>query len=62
MRNLPAGVRITKTVDGAWMVLVNGFQWGQGQPDRSGAYSNTWTTRDEAIRAYRAATEDDENA
>lgn len=44
--------RIEQTVDGDYMVLVNGFQWG-GDYDRSGAGNATFKTPAEAIGAYR---------
>ena len=49
---------ITETIDGRFMVLVNGFQWGPATstPDASGAYPDTWATAQAAKAAYRAAT------
>lgn len=55
-------MEIVETVDGRWMILVNGFQWGHGPYDRSGCSSETWPTRAEAACAYRERTEaPDEN-
>lgn len=44
-----------ETVDGEWMILVNGFQWGLpgAKIDRSGAADTTFATKAEAQRAYR---------
>lgn len=43
-----------QTIDGAWMVLFNGFQWGPSTstPDASGAYPDTWPTLEDAKRAW----------
>jgi hypothetical protein len=49
---LPPNVRIEQTVDGRYMVLVNGFQWG-GNVDRSGAGDATFDTALAAAQAYR---------
>lgn len=46
-------VEIIETIDGRYLVLVNGFQWGHGEPDRSGAYYTTFPTREAAAKAYR---------
>lgn len=48
-------MRIEETVDGRFMVLVNGFQWGPvgAKADRSGAYDTTFPTRAAARAAYR---------
>jgi len=45
---------IVQTIDGRYMLLVNGFQWG-GTYDRSGAGDATFESTDEAIGAYRDA-------
>lgn len=50
---MPRNVRIEETVDGRYMVLVNGFQWG-GTYDASGAGNATFATALEALQAYRA--------
>jgi hypothetical protein len=50
-KRLPANVEIVDTIDGDWMVLVNGFQWG-GHYDRSGAGNATFPTKREATEAY----------
>lgn len=42
---------LEKTVDGDWMVLIDGVQWGRGPRDKSGASSQTWPTRREAREA-----------
>jgi len=49
-------MEIVETVDGRFMVLVNGFQWGPATetPDASGAYSMTFETKQEALEAYNA--------
>lgn len=54
---LPQDVEVVEALGGGWMVLVRGFQWGTGEfpPDASGAYADTWNTRNEAITAYRDA-------
>lgn len=48
---------IVDTVDGRFMVLVNGFQWGPpgSKPDASGAYPDTWATEGEARTAYQVS-------
>jgi hypothetical protein len=50
---------IVETVDGRWMVLVGGVQWGTGPRDKSGASSQTWATRSEAVDAFYTKTEND---
>jgi hypothetical protein len=45
---------IVETVDGEYMVLIDGVQWGKGPRDKSGASSQTWPTRLEAIKAIVA--------
>ena len=54
---LPAHVEVVPTVDGTFMVLVNGFQWGPdpARYDASGANDATWPTEDAAAAAYREA-------
>jgi hypothetical protein len=49
--------RIESTVDGRWMVLVRGFQWGAEPLDASGCSSQTWATRAEASKAFESANE-----
>lgn len=49
---LPDHVTIEETVDGRWMVLVNGFQWGF-QFDASGAGNATYATPELAAAAWR---------
>ena len=46
--------RVVATVDGRWMILVNGFQWG-GTYDRSGAGDATFDSSDAAILAWTDA-------
>jgi hypothetical protein len=46
---------IVETVDDRFMVLVNGFQWGTGVPDRSGAYSDTFSSPAEAFTEFESA-------
>ena len=53
---------IISTVDGRWIILVNGFQWGKGPCDISGCSSDSWPTKNEAARAYRNAARRAENA
>ncbi len=48
---LPARHEIVKTIDGAFMVLVDGVQWGDGPRDSSGASGQTWATYQEAATA-----------
>jgi hypothetical protein len=43
---------IVETVDGEYMVLVSGLQWG-GEHDRSGAGNATFSTIHDALGAYR---------
>ncbi len=50
-KRLPSNVEVVDTIDGDWMVLVNGFQWG-GSYDRSGAGNATFPTRQAATEAY----------
>jgi len=45
---------VVATVDGRWMILVNGFQWG-GTYDRSGAGNATFDSSDAAILAWTDA-------
>jgi hypothetical protein len=45
---------IEQTVDGDYMILVDGVQWGQGPRDMSGASSQTWPTEKEAWLAIDA--------
>lgn len=37
---------IVETIDGRWMVLLNGFQIGDPPFDRSGCSSTTFATRE----------------
>lgn len=48
-------VEVVETVDGRFMVLVDGIQWAPtGQPrDRSGCGSATFPTQQEAVLAFR---------
>jgi hypothetical protein len=41
---------VKETVDGRWMILSNGIQWGEGPHDASGCSSQTWETREDALR------------
>ncbi len=50
-KGLPKNTRIESTVDGEYMILVNGFQWG-GEVDSSGAGSATFPTAEEALQHY----------
>lgn len=45
--------RYETTIDGRWIVTVGGLQWGKGPRDPSGASSETFTSKAEAIAAYR---------
>ena len=45
-------VELVRTVDGQYMILVAGVQWG-GDRDRSGAGNATFATPAEAIGAFR---------
>jgi hypothetical protein len=49
---LPDHVTIEETVDGRWMVLVTGFQWGFTF-DASGAGNATYATPELAAAAWR---------
>lgn len=42
---------VEETVDGRWMILSSGIQWGEGPHDASGCSSQTWETREDALRA-----------
>lgn len=46
-----------ETVDGRWMILVNGFQWGPdaSRVDKSGANDATWKTEEEAQEALETS-------
>jgi hypothetical protein len=44
----PPRCEIVQTIDGDWMVLVDGIQWGDGPRDLSGASGQTWPTEREA--------------
>ena len=44
---------IVEAVSGRWIVLLNGFQWGDGPYDKSGCSSQTWATRKDALEAIR---------
>jgi hypothetical protein len=46
-------VEVARTTDGEWMVLVNGFQWGDEPLDKSGASSEVFKSVAAAKRAYR---------
>ena len=48
-----AGAEVVETIDGQWMILVRGVQWGKGPRDLSGAAGDTWATKREAIQAWR---------
>lgn len=41
---------VKETVDGRWMILSNGIQWGEGPRDASGCSSQTWETQEDALR------------
>jgi len=47
----PKPFEVVETVDGRWMVLDAGLQWGKGLRDASGASGETWATRSDAIAA-----------
>lgn len=47
---------LVETVDGEWMVLVDGVQWGAGPRDPSGSSSQTWATEAEARAAIEGET------
>jgi hypothetical protein len=42
---------VEQTIDGDYMVLVDGLQWGPGPRDLSGAACATWSTKKRAINA-----------
>lgn len=46
--------QVVPAVDGTWIVLCRGFQWGAGPYDKSGCSSQTWPTKAAAIEAIRA--------
>lgn len=48
---------IVETVDGKFIVLVDGLQWGRGPRDRSGASSQTWKTQNDAKHAIASRAE-----
>lgn len=50
---------IARTIDGQYMVLVGGIQWG-GDRDRSGAGNATFETYAEALGAYRDCGNEDD--
>jgi hypothetical protein len=43
---------LAQTVDGEWMILIDGVQWGRNR-DLSGAGDATFKTRDDAMRVAR---------
>jgi hypothetical protein len=47
-------MEIVEAVNGKWIILVNGFQWGpSGSPiDKSGAYEVEYNSAEEAEEAY----------
>ena len=47
----PHGFEIVETVDGNYMVLCQGIQWGKGPRDLSGCSSETWPTKQAAYEA-----------
>ena len=47
----PQGFEIVETVDGEYMVLCRGIQWGKGPRDLSGCSSETWPTKQAAYAA-----------
>lgn len=49
-------MEIVEAVDGSYIVLVDGFQWGKGPYDRSGCSSETWPTMHEAQLAFNDRT------
>jgi hypothetical protein len=46
------GFEIVETIDDRWMILVNGFQWGEPPFDASGCSSQTWETKELALAAW----------
>jgi hypothetical protein len=50
---LPNNYEVVETVDGDWMILINGFQTGS-DVDRSGAGSDTYPTYADAYKAALA--------
>lgn len=50
MTKLPKGFAIEETVDGRFLVLCEGIQWGKGPRDASGCSSQTWDTYGDALR------------
>ena len=50
---------ITETVDGKWMILFGGFQWGEHH-DSSGAGSAVWETEEEARQAAQSLSPEEE--
>jgi len=46
-------IAVVESVDGRWMVLIDGFQAGSGPYDMSGASGQTWATEEEAWQAAR---------
>ena len=45
------GFEIVETVDGDYMVLCQGIQWGKGPRDLSGCSRETWPTKQAAYEA-----------
>jgi hypothetical protein len=45
------GIEIKETIDGKWMILCNGFQWGEPPLDTSGCSSQVWDTKELALMA-----------
>jgi hypothetical protein len=43
---------VVETIDHAYMILVNGMQWGVGPYDTSGCSYQCWPTRQQAVAAY----------
>ncbi len=57
LAKLPEGFAVEETIDGRWIVLCNGLQYGTAPYDASGASSQTWVTKDAAIAAVIAREE-----
>ena len=45
------GFEIVETVDGDYMVLCQGIQWGKGPRDLAGCSRETWPTKQAAYEA-----------
>lgn len=47
------GIEVKETIDGKWMILCNGFQWGEPPLDASGCSFQVWDTKELALAAWQ---------